>query len=198
MAAEHRPQTYTVEEYFELEKRNPEICHEYVDGYIYMIAGGSLDYDAIKANIQGILWAFLRGKPCRAYSSDAKVHINEKRYFHPDVTVTCDPRDRGTVDLIRSPQIVFEVLSPSTEMNDRTWKMQSYLALPTLKEYILVSANTMKMEMYRREAGKWVYYIFNAEDELELASIDFHFPVKEAYIDVQLEENTSENISGKE
>jgi Uma2 family endonuclease len=190
MVAEHRPQTLTVEEYFELEKQNPEICYEYVDGYVYMMAGGTLNHDAIKSNIQGILWSFLRGKACHAYNSGAKVRISEKRYFHPDVTVTCDPDDRGTTDLIKSPRIVFEVLSPSsTEMRDRTWKMQSYLALPTLREYILVSSTARKMEMYRREAGKWVYYMFEAEDELELASIDLRFPVAEAYIDVQLEEN---------
>jgi Uma2 family endonuclease len=192
MAAEHLPKAITVEEYFELERNNPEICYEYVDGYIYMMAGGSLNHDTVKSNIQGILWNFLRGKRCHAYSSDAKAQVNKKRYFHPDVTVTCDPNDRGTIDLIKSPRIVFEVLSPTTELRDRTWKMQNYLALPTLEEYILVESRSIKVEMYRRESGKWVYYVFGPDDELELASINFHFPVTEAYIDVKFEETILE------
>jgi len=187
MAAEHRPKTITVEEYFELERSNPEVRYEYVDGYVYMMAGGSLNHDAITSNIQGILWNFLRGKPCRVYSSDAKVRVNAKRYFHPDVTVTCDPNDRGTIDFISAPRIIFEVLSPSTEMNDRTRKIQNYLALPTLEEYILVDSHALKMEMYRRENGKWVYYVFHSSAELELFSIDFQFSVREAYADVEFE-----------
>lgn len=186
MAAEHQPKLMTVEEYFELERRGSDVCYEYVDGHVYMMAGGSLNHDAIKTNIQGILWNFLRGKPCHVYSSDAKVQINKQRYFHPDVTVTCDPNDRGTIDLIQSPRIVFEVLSPGTQIKDRTWKMQNYLALPTLEEYILVDSRVIKMEMYRKEFGKWVYYSLNAEDGLELNSIKFSFPISEAYIDVRL------------
>jgi Uma2 family endonuclease len=192
MAAEHRPKLMTVEEYFALERSGSDVCYEYVDGYVYMMAGGSLNHDAIKTNIQGLLWAFLRGKSCRAYSSDAKVQVNKQRYFHPDVTVTCDPGDQGTIDVIKYPRVVFEVLSPGTQIKDRTWKMQNYLALPSLEEYILVDSHTIKMEMYRREAGKWVYYVFGPEDQLELASIDFNFPVVEAYLGVNLEKVASE------
>lgn len=154
MVAERQPKPITVEEYFELERNSSGIGYEYVDGYVYMMAGGSLNHDTIKSNIQGILWNFLRGKPCHAYSSDAKTYINKQRYFHPDLTVTCDPNDRGTIDIIKSPRIVIEVLSPNTELKDRTWKMQNYLTLSTLEEYILVDSHTIKMEMYRKEAGK--------------------------------------------
>lgn len=58
MAAEHRPQMMSVKEYFELEKNASGICYEYVDGYVYMMAGGSFDHDTIKSNIQGIFWNF--------------------------------------------------------------------------------------------------------------------------------------------
>lgn len=191
MAVERRPKLMTVEAYFELEKNSTGICYEYVDGYVSMMVGGSLNHDTIKSNIQGILWNFLRGKQCHAYSSDAKVRINQQRYFHPDVTVTCNTNDRGTIDFIQSPRIIFEVLSPSTEIKDRTWKMQNYLALRTLEEYILVDSHALKMEMYRREAGKWVYYVFGLDNELELTSIGLHFPVIGAYIDVEFEETAS-------
>jgi Uma2 family endonuclease len=192
MVAEHQPRTISVEEYFELEKKNPEICYEYIDGHVYMMAGGSFNHDTIKSNIQGILWTLLRGNACRVYSSDMKTQISEQRYFHPDVIITCDPRDRGAGDLLKSPRVVFEVLSPTTELRDRTWKLQNYLALPTLEEYILVNAKSLKMEIYRKEHNKWVYSICGPDDELKLSSIGLHFPVAEAYLNVDFEiENSS-------
>ena len=190
MAGEHQARLMTVEEYFELERRGSDVCYEYIDGHVYMMAGGSLNHDAIKTNIQSILWNFLRGKPCSVYSSDAKVQINKQRYFHPDITITCDPNDRGVTDLIKSPRIVFEVLSPGTQIKDRTWKMQNYLALPSLEEYILVDSRFPKVEIYRREFGKWVYSALNLEDELELASIKYHLPVADIYLDVELAATT--------
>lgn len=187
MAVEHQPEPMSVEEYFELEKNSSGICYEYIDGYVYMMAGGTLNHDTIKSNIQGMLWNFLRGKRCHAYSSDAKVPINAKKYFHPDITVSCSPSDRGTIDVIKSPRIIFEVLSPGTELNDRNLKMKLYLSLPTLEEYIMVNSQMIEMEMFRKEDGKWVYYTFGPDDELELKGISFRFPIAEAYLDVKFE-----------
>jgi Uma2 family endonuclease len=193
MALEHR-RTMTVEEYFLLEENDPDMCYEYVDGYVYAMAGGTFNHDTIKSNIHRILWGLLRGGKCRAYSSDIKVHIAKERYFHPDVTVTCDPRDRGTGDLLQSPRLVVEVLSPSTELKDRTWKLQNYTAHPTIEEYMLVSARSFKIELYRKEQNKWVYYAFGANDDVEVACLGVHFPVADAYEGI----NPAEDFSAKE
>ena len=123
MALEH-PHMMTVEEYFHLEETDTENRYEYIDGHVYMMAGGTFDHSTISGNIYSLLRGLLRGKPCRVYNSDIKVQISQKRYFHPDITVTCDPRDRGTGDLLQSPRVIFEVLSPSTEISDRTWKLR--------------------------------------------------------------------------
>src|SRR6266700_881031 len=118
MALERTP-TMSVEQYFELEESSPDTRYEYLDGYVYMMSGGSANHATIAGNIHAILRSLLRGGPCRAYNSDMKVLISEKRYFHPNVTVTCDPRDRGTANFIQSPRLVVEVLSPGTEARDR-------------------------------------------------------------------------------
>lgn len=123
MALEHTP-TMSVEEYFQLEENNPDTRYEYLDGYAYMMSGGSANHATISGNIYAILKNLLRGGPCRAYNSDMKVRVSEKLYFHPDVTVSCDARDRGTADFIQSPRIVVEVLSASTEAYDRGRKLQ--------------------------------------------------------------------------
>lgn len=183
MALEHR-QTMTVEEYFLLEEHDPGTRYEYVDGYVYAMAGGSFNHDTIKSNIHRILWGLLRGGKCRVYSSDMRVSISRERYFHPDVTVTCDPRDRGKGDLVQSPRFIVEVLSPSTELKDRTWKLQNYTAHPTIQEYLLVSSQSMKMEMYRKEQNKWVYYAFGRDDEIDIACLGVQFMVANAYEDI--------------
>jgi Uma2 family endonuclease len=95
--------------------------------------------------------------------------------------VTCDPRDRGAGDLLQSPLLVVEVLSPSTELKDRTWKLQNYTAHPTIEEYLLVSSQTLKIELYRKEQNKWVYSAFGANDNIDLACLGVHFSVAEAY-----------------
>jgi Uma2 family endonuclease len=187
MALEH-PQLMTVEEYFHLEESDTENRYEYIDGQVYMMAGGTFHHSTMSGNIYSILWGLLRGKPCRVYNSDIKVQISHKRYFHPDIPVTCDPRDRGTGDLLQSPRVIFEVLSPSTEISDRTWKLQNYLTLPTMEEYILVNTKSLKMEMYRKENGRWMYDIYKAHESVTLASLGVQFPLRDAYINIELAE----------
>lgn len=189
MAAERQSRLLSVEEYFELEKNASGVRYEYVDGYVYMMAGGSFDHDTIKSNIQGLLWnLLLTREKCNVYSSDMRTAVAEKRYYHPDVVITCDSRDKGRGDLLKYPRVIFEVLSPSTEMVDRTRKMRDYLALPTMEEYILVDSRAYRVEIYRRESEKWGYYTLGLDDELELASIGLHFPVAAIYKKVQLEQ----------
>ncbi|HEU5382346.1 MAG TPA: Uma2 family endonuclease [Ktedonobacteraceae bacterium] len=184
MALEH-PRTMTVAEYFQLEESDPEHRYEYIDGHVYMMAGGSLDHDMIKSNIQDILRALLRGGQCRVYSSDAKVQVSATRYLHPDVTVTCDPQDRGRRQMIQSPRLVFEVLSPGTERKDRTSKMKLYHTCPTIEEYVLVNTRFPLVERHHRENGKWVYDVFEENDEVTLVSLDVHFPCAAVYEDIE-------------
>jgi Uma2 family endonuclease len=196
MASERTP-TMSVEEYFELEENNPDTRYEYLDGYVYMMSGGSANHATISGNIYALLKSFLRGGPCRVYNSDMKVRVSEKRYFHPDVTVTCDPRDRGTADLIQSPRLVIEVLSPSTEARDRGRKLQCYLACPSIEEYLLVDTRSMRIEIYRKEQKKWVYDAFEAGDEVELITLSVLFPVTDAYEDVIFAKDENAKHLGK-
>ncbi len=191
VALEHR-HTLTVEEYFQLEENDPETRYEYIDGHVYAMAGGTANHDTIKSNIQRILWDLLRGSNCRVYSSDMKVYISETRYFHPDVTVTCDPRDRGRVQAIQSPRLVVEVLSPTTELTDRTWKLQNYCAHSTIEEYIMVDSQSFKIESYHKEQHRWIYEAFENTDNIMLHSLGVHFALADAYIDVELEETTAD------
>jgi len=185
-----RQQPMTVEEYFQLEEYDPDTRYEYVDGHVYAMAGGIANHDTIKSNMQRILWNLLRGSNCRAYSSDMKVYISETRYFHPDVTVTCDPRDRGTVQAIQSPRLIVEVLSPTTELIDRTRKLKYYRAHPTIEEYVLIDSQALKIEIYHKENNKWLYDAYENNDEIPLHSVGASFSLADAYADVEFEEST--------
>ena len=121
-----------------------------------------------------------------------KVYISATRYFHPDVTVTCDPRDRGTIQAIQSPRLVVEVLSPTTELTDRTWKLKNYRAHPTIEEYMLVDSRSVKIEIYHKEHNKWIYDAFENNEEIPLNSLSIHFPLVDAYTDVEFEESSTE------
>lgn len=187
------PSTLTVDEYLALEDRDPETRYEYVDGYIYAMAGGSINHGTITFNIHRTLWNLLRGTPCRVFNSDLKVRVSETRYFYPDVTVSCDPRNQGANLLVESPRVIVEVLSPSTEVKDRGWKLRYYLACPTVEAYLLVSQNFQRIELYYKKNTTWSYTAFEAGDEVELLCLGVHFPIEEVYEDVDLPELTEDD-----
>src|SRR5437763_33372 len=118
MALSHDP-LMSVEEYLQLDRSSTEARFEYIDGYVTMLAGGTLDHATIGANIITILRRSLRGSPCRVFTSDARVRLSLTRFVYPDATVSCDEQDRGQSDNVQSPRLVVEVVSRSTEGYDR-------------------------------------------------------------------------------
>ncbi|MBV9691247.1 MAG: Uma2 family endonuclease [Ktedonobacteraceae bacterium] len=171
-------------EYFEIEEDDPDVHYEYLDGYVYLMLDTTANHATISGNIYAILKGLLRGSPCRVYNSDMKVRVSAQCCFLPDVTVTCDPRDRGNAEFIQSPHLVVEVLSPSTEAHDRGRKLQCYFACPSIEQCLLVDTRAMRIETYRKEEKKWLYDAFEADEEIELATLGIRFRVADAYEDV--------------
>src|SRR5207342_470144 len=83
----------SVEDYLTLDRTSTEARYEYVDGYVYMLAGVTADHSTISINLTSILHSLLRGNPCRVYNSDLKVRLSQRRIVYPDATVSCDQRD---------------------------------------------------------------------------------------------------------
>lgn len=174
----------TVEEYLELDRHAIGKRYEYLDGEIYMQAGGSANHSAISANIIAYLRNALRGSPCFPFTSDMRVRLTKTRYVLPDVVVSCDQKDRGDVDLIESPRVVVEVLSPSTKDLDRDKKFVAYRAHPTIQEYIMVNTRYKAVEIYRRQKKNlWTYQVLEIDDYLECTSIGVRMPVFAIYED---------------
>lgn len=174
----------SVEDYLELEKQS-DVRHEYVDGHMYALAGGTLDHSTICINLGREISLGLRGSACRVYTSDAKVSLSESRYVYPDLTVSCDERDSGTNNTLYYPRVVIEVLSPGTEGYDRGKKFQYYRNCPTIQEYVLVDAQMKIVELFRRASPKlWTFHTFYAEDKIVLASVQLEIPVENLYENV--------------
>ncbi|NJL56607.1 Uma2 family endonuclease [bacterium] len=114
-------------EYFALEQAG-DLKHEYVDGYVYAMAGASQKHIDISDNLFAALFAGLKGGTCRTSHSDVRVYVEAAdSFFYPDVVVTCDERDRQPdQDFICYPCLVVEILSETTEAFDRGAKFADY------------------------------------------------------------------------
>ncbi|MDQ2906154.1 MAG: Uma2 family endonuclease [Chloroflexota bacterium] len=177
----------SVEDYLALDRNSLETRYEYIDGYITMLAGGTLDHATIGANIISILRCLLRGSSCRVFTSDARVRLSRTRYVYPDASVSCNEQDRGQNDIVQFPRLVVEVLSPSTEDYDPGRKFGYYRECSSIQEYLLIDAQRAMVEVYRREKHDlWVLQTFRLADEVELGNLGVHFPVSAVYEDVVL------------
>ena len=176
-----------VEDYLALDNTARSVRYEYIDGRLRMLAGGSPDHAILAANLIATLNYALRGKPCIVYSADVHFQISESRYVHPDVTVSCDPRDKHKKDNIQHPRIIVEVLSPTTEGIDRGEKLEYYLDFPTMEEYILVGSQRKVVEVYHRDGDVWTSRVYKPNDVVYLKSIDLEIPFAEIYDKTSLE-----------
>jgi Uma2 family endonuclease len=184
MALPHDP-LMSVEDYLQLDRNSIETRYEYIDGYVSMLAGGTLDHATISANTISLLRNLLRGSPCRVFTSDARVRLSKTRYVYPDVSISCDEQDRGQNDMVQHPRLIVEVLSSSTEGYDRGRKFAYYRECPTIQEYLLIDSQRPMVEVYRREKHDlWILRAFRLGEDVELVNLGVRFPVSAVYEDV--------------
>lgn len=160
-----------------------ELRHEFVDGEIFVMVGGTRHHETIVGNLLVHLASNLRGKPCRAYSAGMKVRVEAANaYFYPDVFVTSSERAHQAIESLSEPRLIIEVLSPSTEAYDRGGKFEKYRLLPSLEEYVLVDPDSRQIESFRKDdTGHWVLYEFRGQLELTLASLSVAIPMVEVF-----------------
>ena len=181
------------EEYLAAEADSPT-KHEYRDGEVYAMAGGTDAHVTIALNLWALLRGHLRKQGCRAYALDMKARIETlNRFYYPDVMVTCDPQDTETSTYKRFPKLIVEVLSDSTEAFDRGDKFSDYRHLDSLQEYVLISQTRPQVEVFRRNAeGLWVLHPYSDGDTLTLASVDWSGVIADLYEAVDFVQARSE------
>lgn len=158
-------------EYLAWERVQP-VKHEFFDGEVFAMAGGSPRHNALCVSTSTALRLALQGRGCAVFSSDQRIGIDEgTRYVYPDVSVVCGgvQLQGATSDVIVNPTILVEVLSQGTERYDRGLKWVSYQQLPSLSEYLLVWQSESRIEHFRREAAdRWSFRSFGPGERIEL------------------------------
>lgn len=180
----------TVEEYLDWEAKQ-ELRHEYINGEIIAMTGGTLYHNKIALNFYTALRPHLKARSCDAYVSDAKVRDRQNQcFFYPDLAITCHEDDLNARDFIEHPSVIVEVLSPSTAAYNRGEKFIYYQRIPSLQEYVLVESETQRVEVFRRGEGKmWSYFPYETKDTIILNSIEFECELATLYEGVNWEEN---------
>ena len=180
VAQEDQTRRYTVEEWRALLEHS-DFRFEYHDGWLVAMAGGTADHSTIAINVIEDLRRALGAQPCRVYNSDLAVRLSPSEYRFSDAVVSCDERDRGRVTEVQAPRVVIEVLSDSTEREDRTDKFALYRACPTVEEYVLVATKYQAVEVYRRAPGDWTAHVYQPGELMELRSIAARLAVSDLY-----------------
>ena len=199
------PKRYFTQEEYALLEEKAAYKSQYVAGEIFPMGeavtgdvtamGGAQPWHVrVTNNLGGMLYTRFRGRPCEYYTADMRVRIKAgELWTYPDVAALCgEPKydkSQSPYSLL-NPQVIFEVLSPSTEQFDRGDKFLRYRKLEMLTDYVLVSSARMRVEHYTRQAdGSWIYrHCERPADVLSLASVNVEMPLAEIYERVQFPE----------
>ena len=187
----HEYKPLSEEEYVRLEAQSP-IRHEYVNGEMFAMTGGTLRHNVIAANVLVALRAHLRGTPCGVFINDVRVRLEKAHsYYYPDLLAGCT---RGTqaIDLnavtVDDPVLVIEVLSARTEATDRREKLLAYRTLGSLSEYVLISQDEPRVEIHRQRGDLgWEKIEYSGPETVELTSIGLQIGMRDIYEGVPME-----------
>ena len=150
-------------------ERGQERKHEYFDGEVYAMAGGSPRHNRLCSSVNAALVTVL-GAKCHVLTSDQRVRAPQRRYVYADASVVCGAPIVEHDDVIANPTILVEVLSATTEQYDRGLKWDCYQQLPSLTDYVLISQDRARIELFARVEGRWIYSAANAGERITLTS----------------------------
>ncbi|HEV8082293.1 MAG TPA: Uma2 family endonuclease [Chitinophagaceae bacterium] len=176
---------YSIPEFLEIEKEALE-KHEYYKGEIFVMSGAGARHNIISVNILVSLGISLKGKSCRPYGSDMRIHIPENSLFtYPDISIICGEvitlkEDENTTT---QPTVIIEILSPSTKNYDRGEKFMLYRDIPPLKEYILVDSESIHAEHFAiNKDGLWQLKEYNKpQEEISIETLNVRLLLEDVY-----------------
>ncbi len=183
----------SVEEYLASEREAFE-KHEFIDGEIVLMAGASEKHNVIANNISGELFVQFKNTKCRAFASDMRVKAvkaKQGNYYYPDIVVVCGERkfEDGRRDVLLNPAAIIEILSKSTKLKDRNEKLDSYMALESLTDYVLVDQDAMRIEHFSKiDSENWKMRLLNEPSQkLVLESADCAVSLADVYNEIEFE-----------
>lgn len=184
-AVSYSNKKYTIEEYLEMEQTSQE-KHEYYQGEVFAMSGPKVPHGIISGNTFLALGNQLKGKRCRPFNGEQRIHIEQNTLFtYPDIFVVCGEIETRNNDdwNILNPTVIVEILSPSTRDYDRGQKFKLYRDIPSLKEYVLIDSESINVEIFfLNNEGYWELREHKSiEDSFVLKSIQVKLDLKEIY-----------------
>jgi Uma2 family endonuclease len=173
---------YSFEEYVRFESEATE-KHEFVSGLILAMAGGTLEHIACCSACIASLVAQLAGKKYQVFDSNARVRARSGNAYYPDVSVVCGElrRDPGDELSLTNPVVLIEVLSPSTEVYDRTDKLTDYQQIDSVEHVVFVAHAEQRLDVWTRLDGEWKMTSYAAGERAQLPAIECYLDVTELY-----------------
>ncbi len=194
MSAQPKLESWTEQEYWDYEEKSL-VKHEFINGQLYAIAGGTETHADICGNIFTAAKNRLRGKRCKAVNSELKVKVEATGdSFYPDAMIHCPParfEGKGNHTLL-TPSVLFEVLSPSTKAFDQEAKLLFYQKIETLTDYVLVDAERICVEHFSRDNASedWRWRLYTKRSErVRFPKLQLELPLEEIYEELEMIED---------
>ena len=185
MSEPRRLHHYTYADYVALEMTSTG-KHEFLNGEIYAMAGGSEEHSALAAEMVRVLGNAVGDRPCRVHTSDLRIYVEAAGLAtFPDCSVICGPleqHDPSPMATALNPTILVEVTSDSSEDYDKGAKLEYYRTIPTLREYVIVSHRDQQIVVEtRRNDGTWSTRVAMRGERIEVSSLNAELIVDEIY-----------------
>lgn len=180
-----RHHRYTYADYVALELTS-STKHEFLDGEIYAMAGGSEEHSALAAEVLRLLGNAIVTRPCRAHTSDLRIYVESVGLAtFPDGSVICGALEQHAASpntTALNPVVLLEVTSDSSEEYDTGDKADYYRTIPSLREYIIVSHRERRITVHMRSAeGSWTSDVASAGSVVRVPSLGLELPVDQVY-----------------
>lgn len=179
---------YSFKEYLKLEEQTRE-KHDFYFGEVYSMAGGTIRHNQLVNRLLFVFNNHFSEKKCLVLTENVKLELSrDEFYVYPDMMLTCQPDDLADdkSSMVKKPVLIVEVLSEATELYDRNIKKKHSLELPSLKYYLLVSQNQMRVEMYEKTESQILYSSYEKIDEtIDLKQLGLSISLKDIYESVQ-------------
>jgi Uma2 family endonuclease len=184
MTEPRRLHRYTYADYVALELESPT-KHEFLDGEIYAMAGGSEDHSALAAEVLRVLGNAVGDRPCRVHTSDLRIYVEATGLAtFPDGSVVCGPLEQHPPSpraTALNPTVLVEVTSDSSEEYDTGEKLASYRTIPSLSDYVVVSHRERRITVHHRGDQGWSSRVAIAGGRVTVESLGAELVVDAIY-----------------
>lgn len=178
----------TVEEYQKMERSSPTRS-EFFDGKILANAPSNRSNNLIATNATIAIGSRLQGQKCEIYVNDMRVKLSQKHICYPDVVIVngVPSFTDNAFDTLVNPTVAIDIFSKNTSFQDKTEKLESYLALASIREYLLIKEDEMRVEHYAKQNPKqWIYRIYDTrEDVISVDSVNCKVSLAEIYAQIK-------------